>query len=137
LRTGAPFFLFEERFKRVGDSKSNCVHAGPFFCACVGATKGTPSPKSSPGTRRSKFKAVKYWKHFVLNGLTLTRSMNLKMDERARRHEPSGWRAAFTPLQLPMLRDLCTWKRRERRAPVQGFNARTISGNSPPCLIEG
>ena len=47
-------------------------------------------------------------------------------------HEPSEWRAAFTPLQLPMLRDLGTLKRRERRAPVQGFNARIRSGNSLP-----
>jgi hypothetical protein len=59
-------------------------------------------------------------------------AMNLKMDERARHHEPSDWRAAFTPLQLAMLRDLCTLKRRERRAPVQRFNAPTVSGNSLP-----
>jgi hypothetical protein len=52
------------------------------------------------------------------------------MDKRARHHEPSGWRAAFTPLQLPMLRDFCTLKRRERRAPVQGLNARMVLGNS-------
>jgi len=40
--------------------------------------------------------------------------------------EPSGWRAAFTPLQLPKLRDLCTLKRRERRAPGRRFNVRTF-----------
>jgi hypothetical protein len=32
------------------------------------------------------------------------------------------WSAAFTPLQLPMLQELFTLKRRKRRAPVQGFN---------------
>jgi hypothetical protein len=47
-------------------------------------------------------------------------------------HEPSGRSAAFTTLQLPMLQELCTLKGRKRRAPVQGFNARIISGNSLP-----
>jgi hypothetical protein len=58
--------------------------------------------------------------------------MNQKLDlnkSEARPHpgpldEPSARSAAFTPLQLPMLRELCTLKRRKRRAPVQGFNAR-------------
>jgi len=45
-------------------------------------------------------------------------------------HEPSGRSAAFTPLQLPMVQELFTLKRRERRAPVLGFHARIFSGNS-------
>jgi len=49
--------------------------------------------------------------------------------------EPSGRGTAFTPLQLTMLQDLCTLKRRERRAPVQGFNARNLSGDFHPVHL--
>ena len=45
-------------------------------------------------------------------------------------HEPSGRSAAFTPLQLSMPQELCTLRRRSRRAPAQGFNARVFSGKS-------
>jgi hypothetical protein len=48
-----------------------------------------------------------------------------------------GRRAAFTPLQLPMLQELFTLKRRKRRAPVQWFDARIVSGNSLPEGIAG
>jgi hypothetical protein len=54
--------------------------------------------------------------------------MNQKLDkgksEARPHHQPSVWSAAFTPLQLPLLQKLCTSKRCERRAPVQGSNAR-------------
>jgi len=64
--------------------------------------------------------------------------MNLKMDggkqEARPPHEPSVWSAAFTPLQLPMLQELFILKRRKRRAPVQGFNARMVRGNLTPAL---
>jgi hypothetical protein len=43
-------------------------------------------------------------------------------------HEPSVWSAAFTPLQLPMRREIFILKRRKRRAPVQGFKARSFQG---------
>ena len=47
-------------------------------------------------------------------------------------HEPSAWSAAFTPLQLPIVQELFTLKRPQRRAPVQGFNARIVLGKSLP-----
>ena len=49
--------------------------------------------------------------------------------------EPSVWRAAFTRLQLPMLQELFTLKRRKRRAPVQGFDARIVRGNISPKYV--
>jgi hypothetical protein len=49
-------------------------------------------------------------------------------------HEPAMRGAAFMPLQLTRAPALPTLKRRERRAPVQGFNARNfVSGNSLPA----
>src|SRR6266545_3322975 len=47
-------------------------------------------------------------------------------------HEPGLQSAAFTPLQRPTRQDLWIPKRRKRRAPVQGLNARTFSGKSLP-----
>jgi hypothetical protein len=46
--------------------------------------------------------------------------------------EPSVRSAAFTPLQLPIVQELFTLKRRKRRAPVQRFNAQIVSGKSLP-----
>jgi len=47
-------------------------------------------------------------------------------------HEPDDRSAAFTPLRRPKLLEHWKLKRRERRAPVQGFNARIFSGISLP-----
>jgi hypothetical protein len=54
-------------------------------------------------------------------------------------HGQSGWETAPTTMSRHayiMLQDLCTLKRRERRAPVHGFKGANFPARSSPTVNE-
>src|ERR1039458_7088046 len=53
--------------------------------------------------------------------LSMNRKSRVRVKPARPPHEPGSRPAAFTPLQLPMLPELSTFKRRKSCAPVRGF----------------